>query len=150
MFMMRHRYKSTPRPKRARSPHVQEPVPPERTLHTLHSFFIYSHADAPERGAGNPFVKFHGLQAPVLPDERQQSGMMCCGAVSHGVVCGLLGLWIELGGGDASGEGVVCVRVGGVVGVVGGMLGGGWVGVRRGGFGSVSGVLKMCVCVLRF
>eukprot|EP00928_Gymnodinium_smaydae_P070972 TRINITY_DN54687_c0_g1_i1.p1 TRINITY_DN54687_c0_g1~~TRINITY_DN54687_c0_g1_i1.p1 ORF type:complete len:543 (-),score=96.07 TRINITY_DN54687_c0_g1_i1:48-1601(-) len=39
------------------------PAPEARSLHTMYAFYVYSHADAPERSMGQPFVKFHKLLA---------------------------------------------------------------------------------------
>lgn len=39
------------------------PVPDGKSLHTMYAFYVYSHADAPEKTLGQPFVKFHSLVA---------------------------------------------------------------------------------------
>eukprot|EP00927_Polykrikos_kofoidii_P005564 TRINITY_DN12206_c0_g1_i1.p1 TRINITY_DN12206_c0_g1~~TRINITY_DN12206_c0_g1_i1.p1 ORF type:complete len:526 (-),score=60.65 TRINITY_DN12206_c0_g1_i1:113-1690(-) len=41
----------------------QDLVPESRTIRPLYTFHVYSHADAPDKTFGSPFVKFHGLRA---------------------------------------------------------------------------------------
>lgn len=44
--------------------HLQETaIPPNRSLHMLYTYYVYSHEDAPEKKFGPPFVKYHELSA---------------------------------------------------------------------------------------
>jgi len=54
----------------------KEPVPPNRSLHTLYAFYVYSETEAPDRlpgGDGRPFVGFSGLEARATSPEYEQS-----------------------------------------------------------------------------
>lgn len=41
------------------------PVPGNRSMHMLYTYYIYSSEDAPERPFGAPYVKYHGLVSHV-------------------------------------------------------------------------------------
>jgi len=51
----------------------QVPVPKPKSLHTLHAFYVYSHADAPEKPLGQPFIKFHSLVAKSSSSSKRDS-----------------------------------------------------------------------------